>query len=273
MSRRLLWSGLLLSVGCAATVGPVETYRLQVPANERYQAVSLRLTTVDDFDLTASGSDVWQAAVTTNVPALQPSMRLSAVVAVSQKLPLGRTMPAGAENRWQATIGTVQPLKLDVVAASLPGDWRLGGLPLTGLTLSVGVAAPRMIFDRPNPVDLGEMTVRAGVGDLRVEGLGYAGPRRLRVEGGSGDIWLDFAGPLRHRAQAEVVAGVGPCTLVLPAGTPARLHLQAGVGELRLPPDYRRQDETVLSPTYRADQPHWDLSLQAGVGGVHVLSP
>lgn len=87
-------------------------------------------------------------------------------------------------NRWDIKLGDGKPFSLDVKCGVSMGDWDLGGLPLTDLTLQAGVSNNSLSFDTPNPEALRLLKLSAGAGDLEAGGLLNANFDRMRVGSG-----------------------------------------------------------------------------------------
>ena len=109
-------------------------------------------------------------------------------------------------NRWDIKLGDVKPFSLDVKCGVSLGDWDLGGIPLTDLTLQAGVSTNSLSFDSPNPENLRLLKLLAGAGDLEAGGLLNANFERMKVEGGVGEVRLGFTGKSLDR---DVRADIG----------------------------------------------------------------
>lgn len=261
---------LLVLASCKASLGTLETFPLTVPASQDLRLIQINLPVSDSFHVTGGATAAMEATVRTNVPDLAPkSSEKGTLRKFIQRLPAGRTLPDGARNEWEVHLGDSTPLLLDIGAGVLKGDMSLGGLKLVGLNLGVGVNAPTIHFDTPNRIAMQEITVGAGTGTCRITGLSRTQVAKLKVEGGAGDVYLDFAGTLPQSAKAEVKGGVGAVTLVIPPDVPARLQVETGVGSVSAP-GYTITGQTYTSPGFADTVAHWDIDLAVGVGAVTI---
>jgi len=69
-------------------------------------------------------------------------------------------------------------------------------------------------FSQPNPIPLEVVRIQAGVGKLRMQGLGNANFQLLEFEGGIGTSVLDFSGDFHQNARLRFDVGIGKVTCV-----------------------------------------------------------
>ncbi len=134
---------------------------------------------------------------------------------------------ANPVNRWDIKLGHGKPFSMDVRCGVSMGDWDLGGLPLTDLTLRAGVSNNSLSFDAPNPETLRLLKLSAGAGDLEVSGLLNANFERMKVEGGVGEVRLGFTGKgLDRDARVNIVGGVGSFRITVDEAVPTRVSVE-----------------------------------------------
>jgi len=130
-------------------------------------------------------------------------------------------------NRWDLNLGDGKPFSMDVKCGVSMGDWDLGGLPLTDLTLQAGVSNNSLSFDAPNPEALRLLKLSAGAGDLEAGGLLNANFDRMKVEGGVGEVRLGFTGKsLDRNARVDIGGGVGSFRITVDETVPTRVSVE-----------------------------------------------
>ncbi|HNT23968.1 MAG TPA: DUF5668 domain-containing protein [Anaerolineales bacterium] len=125
--------------------------------------------------------------------------------------------------------------------------------------------------------------------DLKVT---QAIPLDIRIHLASGEMNLDLSNLDLGGLRAEVAVGrlavilpaegtftaylngsVGQMAIVAPQGLALRIRSESGLGNLRLPDDYRPKGEFYLSPAYVAGEPCAELVVNQAVGTVTILVP
>lgn len=108
------------------------------------------------------------------------------------------------------------PTDLDVRVGAAESTMELGGLPLRSLRIATGASETEVTFERPNPVSMERLEVKAGAASLEIRGLGNARARRIDVKNGVGEVTLDFSGRWTGNTTASVKTGLGTVTLRVP---------------------------------------------------------
>ncbi len=109
------------------------------------------------------------------------------------------------------------PTDLSLAVGAAKSRLELGGLPLTDVTLETGASDTRLRFSDPNPSRMHELRIKAGAASLKADGLGNAHFDRIQVDGGVGDVTLDFSGDWTGDASGSIHMGLGSLTLKFPS--------------------------------------------------------
>ena len=120
--------------------------------------------------------------------------------------------------RLDVALGPDAPLSIDLEFGAAQADIELGGLRVRRAEISTGASETTLRFSQPNPERLSALEIEVGAAALRAEGLGNANLERLSVDGGLGDIVLDFSGEWRGNTTADIDMGIGSLTLRVPRG-------------------------------------------------------
>ncbi len=157
-------------------------------------------------------------------------------------------------------------LKFDVVR----GELELGGLKLENLELNAGVSKVLVAFSQPNPIPLEVVRIQAGVGKLRMQGLGNANFQRLEFEGGIGTSVLDFSGDFHQNARLQFDVGIGKVTLRLPRTIGVRVKINKSflssvdIDDVYKKGGYYYNDKWGKAPA------SMDIRINAGIGKVSI---
>ncbi len=121
----------------------------------------------------------------------------------------------GAHNLLTVTIPREVPIDLRLRLRMGETRTDLGGLTLTDLDADLTMGEHRLDFSEPLAGRPHRIRVAGGMGEIRLERFGNAGPRELDVEGRMGSLTVDLGGDW-------------------PAGAVADVRLDGSMGEFRL---------------------------------------
>ena len=110
----------------------------------------------------------------------------------------------GARNELVVTIPRDVPIALDLKLRTGESRTDLGGLNLTDLDAELSMGEHRLDFSEPLAGRPQRIRVAGGMGEIRLENFGNAGPRELDVEGRMGSLIVDLGGDWPAGAVAEV---------------------------------------------------------------------
>ena len=94
----------------------------------------------------------------------------------------------------------------------------LGGLRVRDAHIQTGASETDLKVSKPNMERCEEFKLEVGAADFSAEGLGNLNCASYDVNGGVGDVTLDFNGAWRVDTDVKVDMGLGQLTLVLPRG-------------------------------------------------------
>jgi predicted membrane protein len=114
------------------------------------------------------------------------------------------------------------------------------------------------------------LLLRSGAANVEISGMGYASPREVQVEGGVGNIILDFGGPWSGSSQVKVTAGVGSLTLRFPEDVGVRIVMEGGLGSVKTGPGWRLSEGAYVNNAYGQSEATIQVTLITGVGSVTV---
>lgn len=179
--------------------------------------------------------------------------------------------PSGnAHNKWELEYSPDIPLDIEIKAGAGEGELDFTGLRVAELEMDVGAGDFVVRFDEPNPTAMRDLTVNAGASELEISGIGNAGPQRMTVQGGVGNVTLDFTGAWPRSANVYVTAGVGALTLRLPDNVGVRVRVAGALSSVDAP-DFHRSGNDYVNDAFGEAETELDIRVTTGVGSVRLI--
>lgn len=148
-------------------------------------------------------------------------------------------------NRWDLKLGAT-PLDLNINAGAYSGNFELGGLTLTSLTIKDGAAQVQLSFSTPNLTEMSVLRYETGASNVTLKGLANANFSTLIFSGGAGDYLLDFGGELKRDATVTLSAGAGDVQLVIPKGVNAKVTVEGALVNVNFSSNWAQNGSTYL---------------------------
>ncbi|MEP6620053.1 MAG: LiaF domain-containing protein [bacterium] len=135
--------------------------------------------------------------------------------------------PSNAESgELRLTLPRAVPLDLDMAFGGTESRLDLGEMSLQSVRLKCGAADATLLFSRLNRVHMRELEVSVGAADFTAMHLANANTDQIRVQGGIGDVDLDFSGTWARDLTVVAQLAVGKLTLRLPPDVGVRLDVE-----------------------------------------------
>ena len=173
-------------------------------------------------------------------------------------------------NEWELEFSPATSLEMDLKVGAGKGTFDLTGLQLTALDLDAGAGDFEVRFDEPNGVEMDRLTVDAGASRLQAIGIGNAGPAQMKVQGGAGEITLDFTGDWPGSANVDITAGVGALTLRLPDDVGVRVELKGGLSDVEAP-GFAKDGDAFVNDRLGDAETELLIEVVLGVGSVRLI--
>ena len=132
------------------------------------------------------------------------------------------------KNIWDLELGNA-PIDLTVNAGAYQGDYELGGLSLTSLTVRDGASDVELSFSEPNQSRMSILRYETGASRVTLNGLANANFSTLIFSGGVGEYALDFSGDLQDDGTVEISAGAGNVQLIVPKSVDAKVTVESAL--------------------------------------------
>ena len=180
-------------------------------------------------------------------------------------------IPTGlTHNEWKLEFSPKIPLEMDFKVGAGKGELDFTGLQLTALDLALGAGDFVVRFDEPNEAQMSHLTLDAGASKLEVIGIGHAGLEQMRVQGGVGDITLDFTGAWPRSAEVQVTAGVGMVTLRLPDDVGVRVETQGGLSNVEVS-GLHQEDGAYVNDAFGETETEVHIQVTTGIGSLRLI--
>jgi len=180
-------------------------------------------------------------------------------------IPTGNT-----HNEWKLEFSPEIPLEMDLKVGAGSGELDFTGLQLAALDVKLGAGDFEMRFDEPNETKMSHLTLDAGASKLDVIGIGHAGPERMKVQGGVGDITLDFTGDWPNSADVEVTTGMGSVTLRLPDDVGVRVETEGGLTNVDVA-GLQRKGDAYVNSAFGEAATELRIQVTTGIGNLRLI--
>lgn len=124
------------------------------------------------------------------------------------------------------TLPRAVPLDLDLAFGGTQSLLDLGEMSLQSVRLRCGAADATLLFSRLNRVHMRELEVSVGAADFTAAHLANANTDQILVQGGVGDVDLDFSGTWTRNVTVVAQLAVGKLTLRIPPDVGIRLDVE-----------------------------------------------
>ncbi len=163
-------------------------------------------------------------------------------------------------------------LQLDFKIKAGEINMELGGLRILDFALETLAGEVNLDFDEPNRVEMASMTLNTKVGESKFRRLGNARFRDADINGGIGELTIDFSGDMAKDAVARVDLDIGETVIVLPrdSGTKLSITKFLFLSHVELPFDLHKDGRYYYSNNYERADRTFQLRLSSGVGECRV---
>lgn len=135
------------------------------------------------------------------------------------------------KNEWDLKLGG-QPMDLSIESGAYEGDYELGGLALTRLTVADGAADVELSFSEPNPAEMTVFSYSTGASDIEMKNLANANFSLFDFSSGAGNYTLDFSGELQRDASVKLTTGFSNLIVIVPDGIDAVVTVKSGASNV-----------------------------------------
>lgn len=169
-------------------------------------------------------------------------------------------LPAGVET----------DLEVKIKAGEI--DLDLGGLALINFELKTWAGEVKVDFSEPNKSEMDYLQINTKIGETELVRLGNARFREAEINGGIGEMTIDFRGELLPQASARVDLDIGETKLILPKEVGVKLAVSKFLfmSEIDLPYRFEKSGRYYYSDNYREAVNQLALKVSPGLGELTI---
>lgn len=161
------------------------------------------------------------------------------------------------------------PMELELSFGAAEAQLELGGLRLRDLTVETGASATTLHVSRANPEVCETVEIDVGAARFEAQGLGNLNARKMEVNGGVGEVVLDFGGEWRGDLDLKVSMGLGSLTLRVPRGLGVQVQKEGLLSGFDSQGLIKRGD-VYYSENHEQAQHHLAVRIDAAFGSIKV---
>ena len=246
MNARIISAILVLALASLACGFDVDLPERVEPGPDVEESITVPVSGSDETRLTISfgagvlnlspggAEELVDGTVVYNVPQLKPEIiRDEGRVEIRQGDFNDLINYNDIKNRWDLGLGD-SPIDLTINAGAYQGNFELGGLSLTSLTVKDGASKVELSFSEPNQTRMSVLRYETGASNVTLSGLANANFSTLIFSGGVGDYELDFSGDLAEAGTVDISAGAGDVQLIIPRDVNARVTVESALVNVNL---------------------------------------
>ena len=162
---------------------------------------------------------------------------------------------------------------LDVKLKAGETDMQLGGLRLKEVNLNNWAGEVKMGFQESNPIVMELLDIRNKVGEMKLLDLGNARFEKADINGGIGELRIDFHGDLLDKSKAKVDIDIGEATVYLPTDVGIRMLVGGGLSFLsakEIDSSFYRRGRYYITEDYKEKSKRFSLWITPGLGELRV---
>lgn len=129
------------------------------------------------------------------------------------------------------------PMDLKVLASKGQTHLELGGLALASMKLDLEMGEHNVSVTEPNPIEMGEMKVNAGMGETDLTGLSNLRAGSITIWGKMGEMSIDMGPPLHRDTKMFVRMRMGEMSIGLPPEAKVEAKSSVFLGETKGSPN------------------------------------
>lgn len=178
----------------------------------------------------------------------------------------GRNMKSG---RLDLALGTKVPLDLDLKFGAVQAKLELGGLRIREAHIQTGASETDLTVSKPNLEKCSTFKLEVGAADFLASGLGNLNCAEYDVDGGVGDVTLDFNGAWRVDTDVKVDMGLGQLTIRVPRGLGVKVQKGGFLASFDSQGLVKRGD-VYYSENWESASNRLSLNIDAAFGAIRI---
>ncbi|NIA31244.1 MAG: hypothetical protein GWP06_15210 [Actinobacteria bacterium] len=151
-------------------------------------------------------------------------------------------------------------------------DLTLGGMKIRNFELKNWAGNVTVDFDEPNRIAMNEFDVDIKVGNVKLLNLGNANFEEADINGGIGEMQIDFNGNKIKRSMARIDLDVGETTIDIPdqIGVKIKVSKFSFLSNVDYPHWFNRRGKYYYSKNYDESDKSLYLVISQGIGQLKI---
>jgi hypothetical protein len=161
-------------------------------------------------------------------------------------------------------------LDADIKAGEI--TMQLGGIHLRNFQLRNLAGEVNVDFDQPNKSELETLDINCKVGELTLSHLGNANFSEADINGGIGEVKIDFLGAKLRRAMVHIDLDIGETRITLPkdVGVKMKVSKFLFLSNVSYPDWFDKKGKYYFSKNYRETKESLYLTISSGIGELGI---
>jgi hypothetical protein len=176
-----------------------------------------------------------------------------------------------SRQRLDLAVSPAAPVDLVLKFGAAEAELELGGLSLRRAHIETGASQTTVSFSTPNRVACSDLSFQVGAAEFTVEQLGNSRCSAISLEGGVGQMVLDFTGDwaVGEDTHVKVQIGLGQVELRIPRGLGVRLDVNRFLAAVDRA-GFVKRGSAYFTPDYDAAPAKIALDVSAVLGSIDV---
>ena len=151
-------------------------------------------------------------------------------------------------------------------------DMQLGGVHIIEFALKTWAGQVDVDFDEPNKSEMRLFEINTKVGESSLRNLGNARFVNADINGGIGEMTIDFRGAMIKGATADVDLDIGETVIILPdnSGTKLSVSKFPFLSQVNMPIRLEKEGRYYYTKNYEQSGQTFDLRLNSGIGELRI---
>ena len=164
--------------------------------------------------------------------------------------------------------GTSIALKAKIKAGRI--DMDFGHLALNELELTTWAGEVDVDFSGANRIEMSHLHINTKIGDTDIRRLGNARFKEADIDGGIGEMSLDFNGKMLDGAEVDIDLDIGETNLDLPDELGVKLYVSKFLflTDVKVPKNFKKSGSHYYSQNYDDSDRSFVLRVSQGIGSL-----
>ena len=245
---------LFVSIACTLTrpefkVGPLQTESRSIELDGAEVIRTEIEIGAGELDVNGGAADLLQADFKYNVAELKPEVNYSADK-LSILTPETEGMAAfwdldDYENEWDLSFNDTVSMEMKIFLGAGRANLKVGDLTLTSLDIDTGA------------------------GEVNLDLQGSSALTRLTIDAGVSAVTVDLTGDWQTNLDADIKAGVGDLTLLLPQAACVRVEVEGGISNTNTT-GLTKDGDVYINPACDQSDVTLRIDINAGIGNINL---